>query len=60
MSMAFLGVAEELSGELGVPVINPARTALKTAELLLGSGLTHSKRAFPVPPKMAAGIVAAV
>jgi allantoin racemase len=54
MSMAFLGVAEELSAELGVPVINPARTALKTAELLLGSELTHSKRAFPVPPKLVA------
>jgi allantoin racemase len=53
MSMAFLGVAEQLSEELGVPVINPARTALKTAELLLGSGLTHSRRAFPVPPKLA-------
>jgi proline-specific peptidase len=53
MSMAFLGVAEELSAELGVPVINPARTALKSAELLVGSGLTHSKRAFPVPPKQA-------
>jgi allantoin racemase len=54
MSMAFLGVAEELSSELGVPVINPARTALKTAELLLGTGLVHSRRAFPVPPKLAA------
>jgi allantoin racemase len=53
MSMAFLGVAEQLSEELGVPVINPARTALKTAELLLGSGLAHSRRAFPVPPKLA-------
>src|SRR3954452_1123858 len=53
MSMAFLGVAEQLTEELGVPVVNPARTALKTAELLLGSGLTHSPRAFPVPPKLA-------
>jgi chemotaxis signal transduction protein len=53
MSMAFLGVAEQLSEELGVPVINPARTALKSAELLIGSGLTHSRRAFPVPPKLA-------
>ncbi|MEA2384905.1 MAG: allantoin racemase [Solirubrobacteraceae bacterium] len=60
MSMAFLGVAEQLTEELGVPVINPARTALKTAELLQGSGLTHSKRAFPVPPKIAAGTVAIV
>jgi allantoin racemase len=58
MSMAFLGVAEQLTEELGVPVINPARTALKTAELFFGSGLTHSKRAFPVPPKIAAGAVA--
>jgi allantoin racemase len=54
MSMAFLGVAEDLSGELGVPVINPARTALKSAELLVATGLTHSKRAFPVPPKLVA------
>lgn len=59
MSMAFLGVAERLSEDLGVPVVNPARTAQKTAELLLGSGLTHSKRAFPVPRKMVAGAVAA-
>jgi allantoin racemase len=52
MSMAFLGVAERLSDELGVPVVNPARTALKTAELLVGSGLTHSLRAFPTPRKL--------
>lgn len=58
MSMAFLGVAERLSEELGVPVLNPARTALKLAELLVGSGVTHSKRAYPVPPKVAAGAVA--
>jgi allantoin racemase len=54
MSMAFLGVAERLSDELGVPVVNPARTALKTAELLVGSGLTHSRRAFPTPRKLVA------
>jgi allantoin racemase len=53
MSMAFLGVAERLSEELGVPVVNPARTALKTAELFAGSGLTHSRRAFPTPRKLA-------
>jgi allantoin racemase len=60
MSMAFLGVAEQLTEQLGVPVINPARSALKTAELFVGSGLTHSKRAFPVPPKISAGAVAVV
>jgi allantoin racemase len=58
MSMAFLGVAEQLSEELGVPVLNPARTALKTAEALVSTGLTHSKKAYPVPPKVAAGAVA--
>ena len=58
MSMAFLGVAERLSAELGVPVLNPALTALKTAEALVGSGLSHSKKAHPVPPKVLAGTVA--
>ena len=60
MSMAFLGVAERLSTELEVPVLNPARTALKAAEGLVSSGMAHSKRAFPVPPKVAAGTVAVV
>jgi allantoin racemase len=57
MSMAFLGVAERLSVELGVPVLNPARTALKAAEGLVSAGLTHSKRAYPVPPKVVTGTV---
>ena len=60
MSMAFLGVAERLSAELGLPVVNPARTALKTAEALVSSGLAHSKRAYPVPPKVVAGTVEVV
>lgn len=57
MSMAFLGVSERLAAELGVPVLNPARTALKTAEGLVSAGLAHSKRAYPVPPKVVAGTV---
>ncbi|HEV8251336.1 MAG TPA: aspartate/glutamate racemase family protein [Gaiellaceae bacterium] len=57
MSMAFLGVAERLSAELEVPVLNPARTALKTAEGLVSIGIAHSKRAYPVPPKVVAGTV---
>ena len=57
MSMAFLGVSERLSDEVGVPVLNPARTALKTAEGLVSAGLAHSKRAYPVPPKVVAGTV---
>ena len=51
MSMAFLGVAEEVQKELGVPVLNPAAVALKTAELFVRLGLRTSKKAYPVPPK---------
>lgn len=58
MSMAFLDVTAQLEAELGVPVVNPARSALKVAEALVGSGLRHSKRAYPLPPKLASGRVA--
>jgi allantoin racemase len=51
MSMAFLGVAEELGLRLGVPVVNPARAALKTAEMLVALGVGHSRRTYPRPPK---------
>ena len=54
MSMGFLEVAEEVSPKLGVPVLNPARTALKFAEAQLSAGLTHSKRAYMTPPKLEA------
>lgn len=51
MSMAFLGIAEEVQKELAVPVLNPAAVALKTAELFVRLGLRTSKRAYPFPPK---------
>jgi allantoin racemase len=51
MSMAFLGVAEDVQKELGIPVLNPAAVALKTAELYVRLGLSTSKRAYPTPPK---------
>lgn len=47
--------SQELQDAIGVPVINPLRVALKTAEMLVSSGLSHSKRSYPVPPKIAAG-----
>ena len=53
MTMSFLGVAEEVSRTLGVPVINAGRAALKAAETLVSQGLSHSKKAFPTPPKFA-------
>jgi len=45
--------AAELQCVLGIPVINPLQVALRTAELLVACGLSHSKRSFPVPPKLA-------
>lgn len=57
MSMGFLGTAEAAAQELGVPVLNPAKVSLKYAEALVGAGLTHSRRAYLVPPKLASGQV---
>jgi allantoin racemase len=50
MSMAFMDVTPDLKARLGVPVVNPAKAALKLADVLIGAGLRHSKRAYPVPP----------
>ncbi len=55
MSMGFLEVAEAVAPELGVPVLNPGKVALKQAEATVGAGLTHSKRAYMTPPKLASG-----
>lgn len=55
MSMGFLEVAEAVAPELGVPVLNPGRCSLKFAETLVGAGVTHSRRAYLTPPKLAAG-----
>lgn len=56
MTMGFLEIAEEVSSILEVPVINPGRMALATAEALASAGVRHSKRAFMTPPKVAAGL----
>ena len=55
MTMGFLGVEAEMSDALGVPVVSPAKAALKSAESLVAMGLSHSKRAYPRPPKLAHG-----
>jgi allantoin racemase len=55
--MGFLNVAKEIEAAVGVPVVNPSITALKAAEMIVGSGLMHSKRAFATPPKLASGRV---
>jgi allantoin racemase len=45
--------AAELQEIVGVPVINPLQVALRTAEMLVACGLSHSKRSYPLPPKLA-------
>lgn len=40
----------EARGLDGVPVIDSMAAAIKVAEAVVGSGLTHSKRAYPYPP----------
>jgi len=44
------GMAERLSTDLGVHVIDPLPMAVKFAEMLVSSGLSHSKLTFPMPP----------
>lgn len=51
MSEAFLGFAEDMQKTLDVPVVNPVAVSVKLAELFLDARLSHSKRAYPVPPK---------
>ena len=46
-SMSFY--AERLSQDLGVPCINPLRLGLRMAELMVGTGISHSKRSYPYP-----------
>ncbi len=57
MSMGFLEIAEAVAPELGIPVLNPGRVSLKFAEAMVGAGLTHSRRAYMTPPKLAMGKV---
>jgi allantoin racemase len=54
MTMAFAERHRALADALGVPVVSPAHAALKLLEALVGAGLRHSKRAYPVPPKLGA------
>lgn len=57
MSMGFLEVAADVADIIKIPVINPARVAVKVAESLVASNLQHSKKAFMFPPKLAEGKV---
>jgi allantoin racemase len=50
--MGFLMIDERLTEEIGVPAINPVKVAVKTAEMLIDLGITHSKWAYPIPPSL--------
>lgn len=51
MSMSFMGISDEMQETLGIPVVNPALVSLKILEALIHTHLTHSKKAYPFPPK---------
>lgn len=51
MSEAFLGLSNKMQDELGVPVVDPVGTSVKFAEALITNKLTHSKLAYPYPPR---------
>lgn len=49
LTLGFLGVAERLTADLDLPVVNPARASLATAETLVRCGLLPSPVAYPTP-----------
>jgi allantoin racemase len=51
MSLAFLALAERVAPSIGVPVVNPARCALKTAEAMIAQKLVQSRRTYAKPRK---------
>jgi len=55
MTMSFLDMGDEIGAEVGVPIVNAGRAAVKHAETLVSMGLAHSKKAWPTPAKMKAG-----
>ena len=52
MSMGFLMVDEMLAEEIGVPAVNPVKTAVKVAEMFVDLSLSHSKLAYPFPKSL--------
>jgi len=46
---SLFGIQERIGDELGIPVVEPGIVTLKHAEMLVGLGLTHSKRSYMIP-----------
>jgi allantoin racemase len=49
MSMAFMLVDERVQGQLEAPIVNPAKVAIKYAEMLVALGLSQSRVTYPKP-----------
>lgn len=47
MTMAYMLVDERLKGQLDAPIVNPAKVAVKTAEMLVSLGLSQSRVTYP-------------
>jgi len=54
MTMAFQDRHHDLAQTLGIPVVNPVHAAVKLMQAFCAMGLSHSRRAYPTPPKLAA------
>ena len=55
MNMGLLDVAEQITAQLAMPVINVSEAALTIAEAAVWPGPAHSRRACRQPLKVAAG-----
>jgi allantoin racemase len=53
MTMAFQDRQHDMARILGIPVVNPMYAAVKMMQALCDLGLRHSRRAYPIPPKLA-------
>jgi len=49
MSEAFLLFDEKMQPSIDVPIINPAKVCIKTAEMFTSLKMTHSKVSYPAP-----------
>jgi allantoin racemase len=50
-SLSFMQAHDDLTESLGVPVLDPVRISLATAELWARHGITHSPVAYPPAPR---------
>lgn len=49
MSLAFLMVDDVLEQKTGIPIVNPLKTAIKTAEMFVELNAKHSRITYPQP-----------